>query len=141
MLLVIILAVSVVATVSLRLWFWYQQAKLSTLLHRGEAYRSPIECDLSIVIPAFDERARLPHTLNDLFKIIKLTKSLKSCEIIVVDDGSRDNTSALARHVFSKLRKKFGLCSDFLRCVVIDLGLNFGKDMAVTQVRVSNFFT
>lgn len=50
------------------------------------------EFDLSIVIPAYNEARRLPKTL----RIIHDYFALKNCpyEIIVVDDGSLDNTPA-----------------------------------------------
>ena len=50
---------------------------------------------LSIVIPAFNEQARLPKTV--LQTIRWCTAQALTFEIIVVDDGSRDQTLALAR--------------------------------------------
>jgi len=48
---------------------------------------------LSIVIPAFNEERRLPHTLADLKRY--QAQSTRDMEIIVVDDGSWDGTVAL----------------------------------------------
>lgn len=47
--------------------------------------------DLSVIIPAFNEEERLPHTLERIDAFLR-TLSLR-CEIIVVDDGSSDGTA------------------------------------------------
>ena len=52
-----------------------------------------MSCELSIVIPAFNEREVLPHALETLSAIAG--KANVSYEIIVVDDGSTDGTSEL----------------------------------------------
>ena len=52
-----------------------------------------MSCELSIVIPAFNEREVLPHALETLSTIAG--KANVSFEIIVVDDGSTDGTSEL----------------------------------------------
>jgi dolichyl-phosphate beta-glucosyltransferase len=51
--------------------------------------------DLSVVIPAYNEERRLPPTLERLRAY--LGQGSLTHEIIVVDDGSRDSTSELAR--------------------------------------------
>ena len=48
---------------------------------------------LSIVVPAYNEQARLPSTLHQLESFV-CSESL-DCEIIVVDNGSTDATSAV----------------------------------------------
>jgi dolichyl-phosphate beta-glucosyltransferase len=50
---------------------------------------------LSIVIPAFDERERLPASLDRI--AAHLGERLPAVELLVVDDGSRDGTGAAAR--------------------------------------------
>ena len=50
--------------------------------------------DISIVIPAFNESKRLPRFLA---RVIAYCQSVdKTCEVIVVDDGSRDGTFEVA---------------------------------------------
>lgn len=50
---------------------------------------------LSVVIPAFNEAARLPATLVRIKEYLEQTSL--SHEILVVDDGSRDDTAACAQ--------------------------------------------
>jgi dolichyl-phosphate beta-glucosyltransferase len=53
------------------------------------------EVQLSVVIPAFNEADRLPPTLERVFTYLRGRDA--SFEVIVVDDGSRDETVARAR--------------------------------------------
>jgi dolichyl-phosphate beta-glucosyltransferase len=50
---------------------------------------------LSIVIPAYDERNRLPRTLESVAKHLR-SEDLPS-EVVIVDDGSSDGTPDVAR--------------------------------------------
>jgi dolichyl-phosphate beta-glucosyltransferase len=50
--------------------------------------------DLSIVIPAYNEEKRLPSTLDRIAEY--LHEQTFSFEVIIVDDGSRDETSRVA---------------------------------------------
>src|SRR5689334_17513216 len=49
--------------------------------------------DISIVVPAYNEELRLPPTLGRLHAF--LSKQPLRYEILVVDDGSKDNTCAV----------------------------------------------
>lgn len=50
---------------------------------------------LSVVIPAFNEARRLPATLGDVLGY--LGRQAYRSEVVVVDDGSRDDTARLVR--------------------------------------------
>ena len=52
---------------------------------------------LSIVIPAFNEEARIPYTILDLLSYLKTT-AVAIIEVIIVDDGSTDRTSDILNH-------------------------------------------
>jgi glycosyltransferase involved in cell wall biosynthesis len=49
---------------------------------------------LSIVIPAFNEEARLPSTLEKVADYLR-SKDFSFAEVVIVDDGSRDGTAKL----------------------------------------------
>jgi len=60
---------------------------------------------LSLVIPAYNEQARLPYTLAQIEAYV--CREGLECEVIVVDNGSRDATSAIVQQAsarFSALR-------------------------------------
>jgi glycosyltransferase involved in cell wall biosynthesis len=60
---------------------------------------------LSLVIPAYNEQARLPYTLAQIETYV--CREALDCEVIVVDNGSRDATSAVVQQAslrFSALR-------------------------------------
>src|SRR5215216_5597963 len=78
---------------------------------------------LSIVIPAYNESARIAKTLREV--VAYLEDQPGGGEVIVVDDGSKDDTSRVAGGVFAERR---------LRGVegrVIRVGPNRGKGHAV----------
>lgn len=55
----------------------------------------------SIVIPAYNERARIPATLDAVISCVRANGW--EAEIIVVNDGSTDNTAQLVRDVAEKV--------------------------------------
>lgn len=77
--------------------------------------------DLSIVIPAYNEEKRLPRTLEKLFAY--LGKLGRPYEIIIVDDGSRDNTVGVIKEL-EKTHPELRLLSD---------GINRGRGNAVKK--------
>lgn len=77
------------------------------------------ERDLSIVIPAYNEADRLPKTLGIINDYLASTQY--TYEILVVDDGSRDNTSEVAKSLELKNVK------------VLAYKINRGKGYAVNH--------
>ncbi len=76
---------------------------------------------LSIIIPAYNEYKRLPMTLTDVNK--HLADFDFPCEVLVVDDGSKDATEDVVRR-FSHLMQNLRL---------IDNKQNHGKGWVVRQ--------
>jgi glycosyltransferase involved in cell wall biosynthesis len=54
---------------------------------------------VSIVVPAFDEAERIGEPLARIFEYIR--RENLSAEVIIVDDGSSDNTSGIAKYDFA----------------------------------------
>ena len=50
---------------------------------------------LSLVLPAYNEQARLPYTLAEIESYV--CRERLDCEVIVVDNGSQDATSAVVK--------------------------------------------
>jgi glycosyltransferase involved in cell wall biosynthesis len=55
---------------------------------------------LSLVIPAYNEQARLPYTLNEIEAYV--CREQIDCEVIVVDNGSHDATSVVVQQAASR---------------------------------------
>src|SRR5918912_1215453 len=77
---------------------------------------------LSLIIPAFDEEARLGKTLREVFAY--LHEQPGACEVIVVDDGSHDQTARVAEEAFAARAGATG-------AQLIRLRPNAGKGYAV----------
>ncbi len=77
------------------------------------------EPTLSIVIPAFNEEGRLAPTVRGAVACARERGA--GAEVIVVDDGSRDGTSALVQHLAAELPE----------VRLVRLAANHGKGYAV----------
>ena len=53
---------------------------------------------VSIVIPAYNEENAVGDTVNDVSKVMRKSP-YKEFEVIVVDDGSSDNTAERAKNL------------------------------------------
>jgi len=74
---------------------------------------------LSVIIPAYNEEARLAPTVREAVAFLRVRR--QPFELIVVDDGSRDGTSALVRR----------LAEEAPEVRLIRLAENQGKGLAV----------
>src|SRR5215207_1570856 len=80
-----------------------------------------MSASLSVVIPAYNEAVRLRTTLRAVVDYLR--QNSPDAEVIVVDDGSSDQTAELARQCFLDAGK--------LRTSVISYPSNLGKGRAV----------
>ena len=76
---------------------------------------------LSIVVPAYNEATRLGKSLPEILDY--LNRETSGSELIVVDDGSRDNTAAVAREILAN--------PGGVRTSVVSYQSNLGKGRAV----------
>jgi polyisoprenyl-phosphate glycosyltransferase len=78
---------------------------------------------LSIVVPLYNEAASLERLHALLIEVAQRLKTQRTlaCELVYVDDGSRDGTLAIAR----------GLPANGLDVQVLSLSRNFGKEAAL----------
>jgi glycosyltransferase involved in cell wall biosynthesis len=77
--------------------------------------------EISIIIPAFEEEARVGDSIARVLSFVR--KNAASAELIVVDDGSNDKTAQVAREAFET-------CAD-IPTKVIRYEQNRGKGFAV----------
>jgi len=80
-----------------------------------------IPYNLSVIIPAFNEEARIPATIRRVAEYVE--DSFREYEIIVVDDGSTDRTVDAVR----------SLARDIGRIKLLQNGVNRGKGFSVKQ--------
>jgi glycosyltransferase involved in cell wall biosynthesis len=83
----------------------------------------PPEPGLSIIVPMYNEAgglASLHARIEEVARVLKAKRGL-ACEVVYVDDGSRDATLSIART----------LPADVLDVQVISLSRNFGKEAAL----------
>jgi dolichyl-phosphate beta-glucosyltransferase len=80
-----------------------------------------MSASLSVIVPAYNEAERLGKSLRTILKY--LDQHPADTELIVVDDGSTDNTADAAREIFNQ--------SNSVRTSVISYQSNLGKGRAV----------
>ena len=78
---------------------------------------------LSIVVPLYNEAASLERLHARLIEVVQRLKAARAlaCELVYVDDGSRDGTLAIAR----------SLPATGVDVQVVSLSRNFGKEAAL----------
>jgi dolichyl-phosphate beta-glucosyltransferase len=106
-----------------------QDKKYKSRTSKGKALSLPSvhdepQVDLSVVVPAYNETERMPTMLKaTLTHLASAVCPAKTHEVIIVDDGSKDNTSELAL--------KFARENPAHDIRVVTLHRNLGKGGAV----------
>jgi glycosyltransferase involved in cell wall biosynthesis len=83
-------------------------------------HRTSLSPSISCVIPAFNEARNLGALVPQI--LITLRSLSARFELIVIDDGSRDNTSQVMQT----------LCASHHELVYLQFSRNFGKEPALT---------
>ncbi|MBD3189415.1 MAG: glycosyltransferase [Candidatus Heimdallarchaeota archaeon] len=118
------------------------QSLEDTAIDRGENYQEAIvsldekkpakEKKVIITIPAYNESKTIEKVVSNILKVMNNTQYKDSFSVIVVDDGSTDQTAETARNagaqVFSHPRN-YGLAATFR--TEMDLCLKLGADIIV----------
>ena len=97
-----------------------------TMTDRGNvssAARAPAAAGLSIVVPVYNEGAGLVHFHDKLVAVARRLRQQRglACEVVYVDDGSRDDSFAVA----------CALPAEALDVQALSLSRNFGKEAAL----------
>lgn len=79
---------------------------------------------ISIIMPAYNEANKIKNTLENIYSIEEID------EIIVVDDGSSDNTSEIVSSIESKKIKIFKLEQNKGKGYALNYGLNIAMENA-----------
>ncbi|KAJ3193957.1 dolichyl-phosphate beta-glucosyltransferase [Irineochytrium annulatum] len=94
----------------------------------GKAAEDDGLVDVTVIVPAYNEKERLPAMLNEALDHLEARKrkdGLKTFEVLLVDDGSSDGTSDVARKVAAERK-----CGDVR---ILTLEKNRGKGGAIIQ--------
>src|SRR5882672_2566590 len=98
-------------------------AMTAAAMQRGSDSGARAEAGLSIIVPVYNEAsglAALHARIAEVARALRRDRGLAS-EIVYVDDGSADQSLAIAR----------GLPADGVDVQVISLSRNFGKEAAL----------
>ena len=83
-----------------------------------------MQSSLSVVIPAYNEQARIPASLEQVAAYLKRTPE-RSAEILIVNDGSTDHTAQVCRDLATRL------AGDRLHIEILENPGNRGKGYSV----------
>ena len=89
----------------------------------SSAARAPAAAGLSIIVPVYNEGAGLARFHDKLVAVARRLRQQRglACEVVYVDDGSRDDSFAVAR----------ALPAEALDVQALSLSRNFGKEAAL----------
>ena len=101
----------------------YRTPKAPKTLRQLSSIHDAASLDLSVIIPAYNESKRLPSMLSSTLKHLSSFPK-RSFEILIVDDGSSDDTAAVALELAAKDHPKADIRA-------VQLERNRGKGGAV----------
>ena len=92
---------------------------MKELKHPMSADRVTASPHITVIVPAYNEEAAITATLENI--ALHLRALTPNWDIVVVDDGSRDNTAAVVRALPAELQ-----------ATLVRFSRNFGKEYAIT---------
>jgi glycosyltransferase involved in cell wall biosynthesis len=100
-----------------------EHAMTATALQRANEKADAAKAGLSIIVPVYNEAAGLASLHARLAEVARALRQARSlaCEVVYVDDGSRDDSFAVAR----------SLPANGIDVQVVSLSRNFGKEAAL----------
>lgn len=118
-----------IGSLALSQWIRARQRQRS---HAGESY-SPF---VSVIVPAYNEEVVIVNTIRSL-----LASNYQKFEIIVVDDGSTDNTSQIVSEKFSgDARVRLFTTTNIGKSGALNLGLRHAKGSVVIALDADTLF-
>lgn len=81
--------------------------------------RNNVTPHVTVIVPAFNESAAIAHTVSNIAHHLKALSS--KWDIVVIDDGSRDNTAEVVRNLDQQFQT-----------TLVRFSRNFGKEYAIT---------
>lgn len=100
-------------------------------------YREEFNPFVSVIVPCFNEEMTLEHCINSLVK-----QDYKKYEIIIVDDGSTDNTYSLGQDLASKFPEKVSVIKKVNggKASALNLGIKRAKGSVVVCIDADSIF-
>ncbi len=111
---------------------WISKPKANS--KKSQSLFDTAEYQLSVIIPAYNEEKRLKTMLDDAVQVLNakvLSDQVFKCEVILVDDGSKDKTVSEYKRIISDFGHLQGI--DFK---LIKMMVNSGKGRAVSEVKM-----
>src|SRR5205085_8648326 len=100
-------------------------------LHAGSTY-SPF---VSILVPAYNEEPVIANTIRSL-----LASDYPHYEIIVIDDGSQDNTSAIVAGQFKDERVRLFTVANGGKAEALNIGLRYARGEIIIALDADTLF-
>jgi len=85
---------------------YYLIITISSLFHRDKPQKSDYRPFVSIIIPAHNEEHTISETIRSMLAIDYLKEGKKNFEVVVVDDGSTDQTPRILKNLKKTLNFK-----------------------------------
>ena len=85
---------------------------------------------ISVILPVYNEEGRLRQVIEDLANFLQNQVTFERYEIVVVDDGSKDNTSRVLREMDGRI--------PYLKIVTHGKNLGYGRTL-MSGIKISQY--